>query len=138
MKDIQFVLFEQLRVQDKILKFPRYSSFSKDDMVMLLEEAKKLAVEKIAPTNPIGDKKGCKFNKGVVNVPEEFHEIYKLYCEAGWVGAHASRNSEDRACQDSLPRLLATSLSAPAAPSILMSALLPPAHGSSRHLARIK
>jgi len=90
MKDIQFVLFEQLRAQDKILKFPRYSSFSKDDMVMLLEEAKKLAVEKIAPTNPIGDKKGCKFDKGDVKVPEEFHEIYKLYCEAGWVGAHAS------------------------------------------------
>jgi len=90
MKDIHFVLFEQLKVQDSVLKYPKYSAFTKEDLEMLLEEARKLAVEKVAPLNPISDKKGVKFANGECKVPEEFHDVYKLYSESGWVGANAS------------------------------------------------
>jgi len=90
MRDIHFTLFEQMKVKEKILSLPAHSGFSEEDLKMILEEARKLAVEKIAPINKIGDTKGCRYENGTVKVPEEFHEAYKLYREGGWVGAFAS------------------------------------------------
>lgn len=89
-RDIHFNLFEVLEVGKTILSLPAHQGFSEDDLKMIIEEARKLAVEKIAPTNRIGDIKGCRYENGEVKVPEEFHEVYKLYCENGWVGAFAS------------------------------------------------
>lgn len=90
MRDIHFTLFEQLNVKERVLSLPAHSGFSEEDLKMILEEARKLAVEKIAPVNKIGDRKGCRLENGVVKVPEEFHEAYRLYRESGWVGAFAS------------------------------------------------
>ena len=88
-RDQQFVLFEQLGI-DNLLKSDAFSSFSKNDLLMILNEAEKMAVNVITPTMAEGDKEGCTFKEGVVSVPRCFHEPYKKYTEAGWLCPAAS------------------------------------------------
>ncbi|MDD5170826.1 MAG: acyl-CoA dehydrogenase N-terminal domain-containing protein, partial [Syntrophales bacterium] len=83
-RDQQFVLFEQLGIED-LFKSEAYKDFSKDDLLMVLSEAEKMAVNVIAPTFKEGDEEGCHFNKGKVTVPKCFHDAWKLYTQAGWI-----------------------------------------------------
>jgi len=83
-RDQQFVLFEQLGIE-KFFKTEAYKDFSKDDLLMILSEAEKMAVNVVAPTFAEGDKEGCTFKDGKVSVPKCFHEAYKKYTEAGWL-----------------------------------------------------
>ena len=82
-RDQQFVLFEQLGVEN-LLKCDAYSSFSKDDLMMVLKEAEKMAVNVVAPTMAEGDREGCTLKDGVVSVPRCFHEPFKKFIEGGW------------------------------------------------------
>ncbi len=88
-RDQQFVLFEQLGI-DRLLESEAFNSFTKDDLLMVLKEAEKIAVNVIAPTMAEGDRAGCTFKDGVVTVPQCFHEPYKKYTEAGWLCPAAS------------------------------------------------
>ena len=83
-RDQKFVIFEQLDVE-KMLQSNRFIDFTKDDLLMILNEAEKMAVNVIAPTLQEGDQAGAKFADGKVTVPECFHEPYKKYCEGGWL-----------------------------------------------------
>jgi alkylation response protein AidB-like acyl-CoA dehydrogenase len=83
-RDQQFVLFEQLDVE-KLLQSERFKDFTKDDLLMILNEAEKLAVNVIAPTLKEGDQVGAKFADGEVTAPECFREPFKKYCEGGWM-----------------------------------------------------
>jgi alkylation response protein AidB-like acyl-CoA dehydrogenase len=83
-RDQEFVLFEQLGVE-KLLESEVYSGFSKDDLLMIMNEAEKLAVNVIAPTLKEGDEVGCHLKDGVVSVPKCFREPYKKICEGGWI-----------------------------------------------------
>jgi len=83
-RDLKFVLYEQLRVQE-LCKHPKYSEFSEELFDMVIEQAEKLAEKELYPINKIGDREGCRFDNGIVNVPEAFHKAYKLYCEGGWI-----------------------------------------------------
>ncbi|MCX7982248.1 MAG: acyl-CoA dehydrogenase [Syntrophales bacterium] len=85
-RDQQFVLFEQLKIED-LFKTERFKDFTKEDLLMILNEAEKMAVEVIAPTLKEGDKQGCRFENGKVYVPDCYHAAYKTYCEAGWIAA---------------------------------------------------
>ena len=84
MRDQHFVLFEQLGI-DKLFETDKYSAFSKDDVLMMLNEAEKLSVNVLAPINAEGDHQGCTFKDGKVTVPEGFHNAFKLFVEAGWL-----------------------------------------------------
>ncbi len=83
-RDQRFVLFEQLDVE-KLLQSERFKDFTKDDLLMILNEAEKLAVNVIAPTLKEGDQVGAKFQDGKVTAPECFREPFKKYCEGGWM-----------------------------------------------------
>ncbi len=88
-QDAAFVLFEQLKVED-LCKYPLFQECSREIFEMALREAQKLAVNDIMPTNPIGDREGCKRDGNVVKVPEAFHKLWKLYTDGGWIGMSES------------------------------------------------
>ncbi len=83
-KDQQFLLFEQFGME-KIFSSEDYGGYSKDDVLMILSEAEKMAVTSIFPTLKEGDEEGCHIKDGKVTVPKCFREPFKKYCEAGWI-----------------------------------------------------
>jgi alkylation response protein AidB-like acyl-CoA dehydrogenase len=83
-RDQQFVLFEQLGIE-KLFESEAFKDFTKDDLLMIMKEAEKLAVNVIAPTLKEGDEEGCHLKDGVVSVPKCYREPYKAFCEGGWL-----------------------------------------------------
>lgn len=84
MRDQQFVLFEQLGIE-KLFETELFKDFTKDDLMMILNEAEKFAVNEIAPTLAEGDKEGCHLKDGQVHIPKCFHAPFKKFVEAGWI-----------------------------------------------------
>jgi len=82
-RDQKFLLYEMFDVE-KLLEQPRYEAFSRDMFDMVLEEARKFAINEIFPTLKAGDREGCRLQDGQVHVPEAYHRCYRLYCEGGW------------------------------------------------------
>ena len=83
-RDQKFVLYEQLEM-DGLSDLERYKEFSRDLYDMVLEEARKLAVDLLEPSIEEGEKQGCRLEDGNVYVPEVFKEAYRIYCEGGWM-----------------------------------------------------
>lgn len=83
-RDQQFLLFEQFGM-DKIFASEAYGGYSKDDVMMILNEAEKMAVSVIFPTLKEGDEEGCHIKDGKVSAPKCFREPFKKYCESGWI-----------------------------------------------------
>ena len=83
-RDVEFVLHEQLEV-GKFSKTEKFAEFTKKTIDLIINEARNLAIKEILPTQKIGDEKGCVFDGGKVTVPEEFHRVYKLFCEGEWL-----------------------------------------------------
>jgi alkylation response protein AidB-like acyl-CoA dehydrogenase len=84
LRDQQFVLFEQLRIQEN--PDPRFREFSRDLYDMVLAEAKKLAEGTVAPLNKVGDREGCTFDNGSVRTPPGYKEAYEAFRQGGWIG----------------------------------------------------
>jgi alkylation response protein AidB-like acyl-CoA dehydrogenase len=84
LREIQFVLFEQLKLQDLLGK-PPFENWGVDDVKMVLPEVYRFACEVSGPLNATGDQEGCKLIDGQVKVPSGFHEAWKRLYEAGWV-----------------------------------------------------
>jgi len=82
-KDQQFILFEQLGVEN-LFKSSKYADYSRETVDMVLSEAEKMALEVILPTYVDGDREGCTFKDGKVSVPKSFHSAFKKFVEAGW------------------------------------------------------
>ena len=95
-RDQQFAIFEQFGM-DKIFESEEYGGYSKDDILMILNEAEKMAVNVIFPTLKDSDHEGCTYKNGVVNVPKCFHEAWKIYREAGWINPMDSPDVAGRA-----------------------------------------
>ena len=53
-----------------------------DDLLMIMNEAEKLAVNVIAPTFKEGDEVGCHLKDGIVSVPKCFREPWKKFAKA--------------------------------------------------------
>ena len=88
-RDQRFVLFEQLDVE-KLLTSDPFGDFSKEDLLMILGEAEKMAVHVIAPTLAEGDREGCTFINGKVSAPKCFHHAFRKYIEGGWANTMES------------------------------------------------
>ncbi len=86
MRDIRFVLFEMLKI-DELAKTERFKDFGKDDYEAFATEAYRFAREVLAPINEIGDRQGVRHENGVVTLPDPFVVAYKRFQEAGWVSA---------------------------------------------------
>jgi hypothetical protein len=83
-RDQKFVLYEMLQMEE-LFKTTRYADFSRDMVDMVLTEAEKMATEVLYPTLAEGDRKGCRIENNQVRVPDVFHRVYKIYCDAGWI-----------------------------------------------------
>ncbi len=83
-RDQHFVLFEQLGIE-KLFESEPFKDFTKEDLLMIMNEAEKLAVNVIAPTLKESDEEGCHLKDGKVSVPKCYREPYKKFCEGGWI-----------------------------------------------------
>lgn len=83
LREIQFVLFEQLKLQDLLGK-PPFENWGLDDVKMVLPEVYRFATEVSGPLNQVGDKEGCKLVDGQVKTPSGFKEAWNRLYEAGW------------------------------------------------------
>ncbi|MBM7069821.1 acyl-CoA dehydrogenase C-terminal domain-containing protein [Actibacterium sp. 188UL27-1] len=83
-KDMQFVLHDVLNISDSTI--PGYDELDRDFTSAILEEAGKLAVDVLAPLNPVGDEQGCHLENGVVRTPDGFKGAYDKMREGGWMG----------------------------------------------------
>ncbi|MBN1574595.1 MAG: acyl-CoA dehydrogenase [Deltaproteobacteria bacterium] len=83
-RDQRFVLYEHLEAE-KLTGFARYSEFSKDIFDMIIDEARKFAVDVLEPTIEETEREGCTLKDGSVSIPKCLKEAYRIYCEGGWV-----------------------------------------------------
>ncbi|UCD83352.1 MAG: acyl-CoA dehydrogenase [Deltaproteobacteria bacterium] len=87
-RDLQFVLWEQLELE-KILDHEAFGGVSRDDHNMIIEQISKFAEEVLLPINLEGDEVGCKYDDGEVKIPKCYHDAFKAFKEAGWMGLSA-------------------------------------------------
>ncbi len=87
-RDINFVLFEQLKVHEQLAGVPRYKEFDRDMYQAVLDMAADLAEQTVAPVNKVGDREGVKLDKdGNITTPACFKPAYKAIAEAGLIAA---------------------------------------------------
>lgn len=88
-RDLEFVLYEQLKI-DEFCEHELFQEHSKEIFDMVLNEARKLAINEIMPTNIPGDREGCVIKDKDVKVPESYHKAWKLFVEGGWIAISES------------------------------------------------
>ncbi|MFY2764174.1 acyl-CoA dehydrogenase C-terminal domain-containing protein [Arenimonas sp. MALMAid1274] len=85
LRDMRFVLFELLKVQDELKALPPYEAIDVETIDAVLEEGAKFASQVIQPLNQVGDREGCTFHgQGVVTAPTGFKQAYAQFVDAGW------------------------------------------------------
>lgn len=91
-RDIKFVLFEQLKVQEALGSFERFEDFDQETYESMIDEVLRLSQEVFWPVNRSGDLSGgCVFHgEGKVTTPEGYPEAYKVMAESGLVGLSGS------------------------------------------------
>ena len=88
-RDLQFVMWEHLELE-KHLEDPIFKGYGKEDLNMIIEEARKFAETAIYPINMEGDRQGVHIVDGVVKAPECYRAPYDELCEGGWIGLGTS------------------------------------------------
>lgn len=83
LREIQFLLFEQLGFADILSKEP-YAEWGVDEVKMVLDECYRFATEVIGPLNAVGDREGCRLENGEVTAPRAFEDAWRRLYEAGW------------------------------------------------------
>ncbi len=81
-RDMDFVLYDHLKVEE-LLELPRYQGFDRETLDIILSQAERFAVEKLAPTNEQADAEGCRLEDGSVYVPEVYEKLYEEFCSMG-------------------------------------------------------
>jgi alkylation response protein AidB-like acyl-CoA dehydrogenase len=86
LRDIRFLLFEQLGLTDIIGKAP-FANWGKDEVDAVLDEVLEWSQKTLGTINgPADAAGGCTFDKGVVTTPPGFKEAWKSLYAAGWRG----------------------------------------------------
>src|SRR3954454_23997368 len=83
LREFEFVLFEQLKLQELLGK-PPFDQWGLEEVKLVLPEVYRFATEVSGPLNQIGDQEGCKLVDGHVKTPSGFKEAWKRLTEAGW------------------------------------------------------
>ncbi len=83
-RDIDFVLYEQLGIED-LLNTKKYRSLNRKLFDMVVSEARNFGIKELLPTYMQGDREGVQFNNGAVKVPACFHRAYGLFVEGDWL-----------------------------------------------------
>mgnify|MGYP001462463323 CR=1 FL=1 len=86
MKDVQFVLYEMLKVHD-LVHFEKFSGYDQEIFRDTLNLAEKIAWDKMYPVDAQGDEEGVSYDPKTmsVTVPECFHEPYRSLTGAGFI-----------------------------------------------------
>lgn len=84
LRDFAFVLDEVLQAPQVLRALPAHAEIDGELMRQVLEEAGRFAAHVVAPLNAIGDREGCRFERGMVSTPPGFAQAYAQFCEAGW------------------------------------------------------
>ncbi|MFZ5476315.1 MAG: acyl-CoA dehydrogenase [Myxococcota bacterium] len=86
LRDIRFVLFEQMGIQEQLKSVPRYADHDRELYETMLQAAADFATGVIAPLNKIGDRTGCKLDAdGNVTTPPGYREAFHQIAESGLV-----------------------------------------------------
>lgn len=90
LKDINFVLFDVLDIDEKLASISRYADFDLETYQATLEEAARVSTEVLAPINGPGDRQGCSLDgEGNVTTPEGYKAAWQTFAEGGWAGMTA-------------------------------------------------
>ncbi|MBW2408353.1 MAG: acyl-CoA dehydrogenase family protein, partial [Deltaproteobacteria bacterium] len=100
-RDIDFVLYEQLGIED-LLQTQKYRSLNRKLFDMVISEARTFGVKELLPTYNQGDREGVQFDGGQVKVPQCFHRAYELFVEGEWLAMAEDRQSGGQG----LPRII--------------------------------
>ncbi len=85
-RDMQFVLFDIVKVQEQGNAMPSYAEATPDVITAILEEAGKFCENELQPINRTGDEEGCTYDKGTVRTAPGFKAAYDKFVEGGWPG----------------------------------------------------
>ena len=89
-RDMQFVLNEVLRVEDRFAELPGFEEVNAELIDGVLEQAGRIFEEVVHPTNMPGHKEGCERRRdGTVRLPDGFREAYASVRDAGWLSVSA-------------------------------------------------
>ena len=86
LRDMQFILFDVLKVQDAGNAVAAYAEMTPDVVTAILEEAGRFCENVLQPINRSGDEEGCVFESGSVRTPTGFKDAYAKFVEGGWPG----------------------------------------------------
>ncbi|MAK30067.1 acyl-CoA dehydrogenase family protein, partial [Acinetobacter sp.] len=90
LRDMQFVLYELLNIEQRYQQFPEYADQMNMDVVnQYLEVSADFCENEIAPLNQNGDQEGCHFEQGKVTTPRGFKEAHQKYAELGFTSLTA-------------------------------------------------
>jgi hypothetical protein len=87
-RDVRFVLFEILELENFTKKFAKYADYDRDTLESTLDLAEKIAVEKIYPIYKESDREGCTYVPATkeVKIPKVYKPGLDAYYEAGFYG----------------------------------------------------
>jgi len=83
LQEMQFMLYEVAEFA-QLTELPDYQEATPDIVTAVLEEAGKLASERLAPLNQSGDREGCTLDAGGVSTASGFKQAYQQFVENGW------------------------------------------------------
>ncbi len=87
LRDIRFVLYEQLDVIGRLAAFEKHADLDRELVDTLIDEAYRIASEVLGPINAAGDTHGCKLDgEGNVTTPPGYKEAWGIVSEGGWNG----------------------------------------------------
>ena len=84
LRDMQFVLFDVLKVQEAGNSLASYAENTPDVVAAVLAQAGRFCESVLQPLNRSGDEEGCSFHEGQVRTPAGFKEAYDRFTEGGW------------------------------------------------------
>jgi len=85
-RDMQFILQELLKIDRYNDVIPGFAEATPDTVAAILEGAAQLSQEVLQPLNRVGDREGCRLEKGSVTTPTGFKAAYDAVVEGGWTG----------------------------------------------------
>ena len=83
-RDIFFILFQYLSIQDQVWLETKYKGLSQTDIEAIIKQFAKFSNVVVAPTNRVGDLEGVKYENGNVTVPSSMVKVYEDYVAQGW------------------------------------------------------
>jgi alkylation response protein AidB-like acyl-CoA dehydrogenase len=83
LRDFQFVLFEQFKL-DEILSKPPFDAWGRDEAMLSMREAYRFVCDVLGPTNRVGDVEGCRLVDGQVYTPSGYKAAWQALYESGW------------------------------------------------------